>query len=337
MEIQTLGLPKRTTLVVLGAGATRGASFAENDAFMRPPLDRDFWRVLQTSRTGRTADGRELLTHVRTVYGASLDVGLETVFNNLDAARTFHAAFKVKRGRHMQQPTKLINALNAVVPGVLGEAISSNCAFHAALARNLQLGDVVISLNYDCVIDRALIDEANGRFDPVRGGYGVRVAEQGSVTWRPATVPRSVRRDAGGIQLLKLHGSLNWRSTRLPMHLRRDPYSPLASGVIAPPLTNKPVTEEPFVSIWKQARRAAERVRRLIVIGYSLPQADGLVRTLFSTDLGPALEEIHIAEPNDEVSSKLITFFGGLAPSAKIFTYGGLRQFARAMDPDLLA
>ncbi|MFL5963253.1 MAG: hypothetical protein ACJ757_10225 [Gaiellaceae bacterium] len=317
---------------MLGAGATRGATFVGADDPLKPPLDRDFWRILQVSKTGRTESGRLLLTHVRDVYGASLDVGLETVFNNLDAARTFHAAFKVKRGRHMQQPTKLINALNDVVPSLFRETIGPECAYHGALARALQLGDAVISLN-DCVIDTELARYGRRSFDPLAGGYGIPVALQGATTWRPAVAGNIP--DGKSVQLLKLHGSLNWRSAKRPLHLRREIYKSLPAGVIAPPMTNKPVTDEPFVSIWKEARRAAERVRRLVVIGYSLPQADGLVRTLFSTDLGRNLEEIHLAEPNDEVVQKLVTFFGGFAPKARVFTNSGLRQFALALEPDL--
>src|SRR4051794_14552010 len=139
MEIPSLGCKRRTTLVILGAGATRGASFVESDEPLRPPVDRDFFKVLQVSRTGRTDAGRSLLEHVRTIYGPALDVGLETVFNNLDAARTFHNAFKVKRGRHLEQPTRLIAALNAVVPSLLGETISGECAYHSALASRLQV------------------------------------------------------------------------------------------------------------------------------------------------------------------------------------------------------
>ena len=101
VEIPSLGCKKRTTLVILGAGATRGASFVETDQPLQPPVDRDFFRVLQVSSTGRSDHGRRLLSHVRTVYGAALNVGLETVFNNLDAARTFHSAFNVTRGRHI--------------------------------------------------------------------------------------------------------------------------------------------------------------------------------------------------------------------------------------------
>ena len=171
MEIPLLGAKERNTLVILGAGATRGAAFVSGDALVLPPLDFDFFRVLQMSRTGRTPEGRQLVEHVRTVYGSALGVGLETVFNNLDAARVFHAAFNIKKGRVLEEPSRLIDALRVVLPALLGETIGDDCAFHAALAARLRVGDAVVSLNYDCVADRALSNHAGFRFDAERGGY----------------------------------------------------------------------------------------------------------------------------------------------------------------------
>jgi hypothetical protein len=156
MEIPSIGARERSTLVILGAGATRGASFVGSDALVAPPLDADFFQVLQMSGTGRTPAGRALIQHVRTVYGPAMNVGLETVFNNLDAARVFHSTFNITSGRYLEEPKRLIDALRLVLPQLLGETIRGDCDMHAALANRLRVGDAVISLNYDCVIDMAL-------------------------------------------------------------------------------------------------------------------------------------------------------------------------------------
>jgi hypothetical protein len=328
MEIPGIGGKDRKTLVVLGAGATRGGSFVAPDAAVLPPLDADFFQVLQMSETGRSGEARELLDHVRTVYGPGLNVGLETVFNNLDAARTFHETFNVGRGRHLQQPARLIDALRTALPGLLGESITAECDFHKALASNLYVGDAVVSLNYDCVMDLALSRHAGFRFDPVRGGYGLEVGS-GAEHWKRAG---RGRRAQGSILLLKLHGSLNWEGPDLPLRLRPDPYHPVADGVIAPPLTNKPVTDEPFRSLWRQARRAVRTMRRLIVIGYSLPDADGLVRALLTTDLGSELEEILIVDPSTLTRTRHIEFFSRVTPNAKVFVFSTVRQFTAVLD-----
>jgi hypothetical protein len=309
--------------VILGAGATRGASFVEADAAVPPPLDQDFFQVLQLSVSGRSAESRSLIEHVRTVYGPALSIGLETVFNNLDAARTFHEKFNVTRGRILEEPRRLIDALRTSLPALLGASISGSCTTHAAMANRLYVGDVVISLNYDCVMDDALREHAGFRFDPNRGGYGLAVAS-GADRWR-----RSGRgkRAQGSIQLLKLHGSLNWRGPAVSLNLRADPYQEVANGVIAPPLTNKPVTDPPLSELWRKARTIVGRMRRLVMVGYSMPAADGLVRTLLATDLSRYLEDIVFVDPSEETLARHIDFFGRVAPAARIITLRSMRQF----------
>jgi len=329
MEIPSIGARERATLVVIGAGATRGASFVSSDGLLPPPLDADFFQVLQMSATGRTAEGRALIEHVRTVYGPSMGVGLETTFNNLDAARVFHHQFNITRGRALQEPKRLMDHLRVVLPQLLGETIHGECDFHRALAARLRVGDAVVSLNYDCVMDMALRAHAGFRFDPDRGGYGAGVVS-GADDWKNSG---RGRRPEGSIRLLKLHGSLNWRrpSSSHELRLRPDPYQEVAEGVIAPPLTNKPVTEEPFRTIWRAARAQVGRMRRLILIGYSMPDADGLVRSLFASDLSPLLEDFFVIDPSPEIREKHIGFFTRIAPQARVYPFSSCRQFAAAL------
>lgn len=323
MKLPSLGSPERKTLVVLGAGATRGASFVAGAA-LPPPVDRDFFRILQMSDTGRSEGGRQLLDHVREAYGPALDIGMETVFTNLDAAATFHREVKIDRGPVVQWPTRLIEAFRTVLPRLLGETLGSPCDYHVALAQQLRTIDTVISLNYDCLIDSALRDNAGSRFAADRCAYGVE-AGTGAADWQgtaPGPTPE------GSITLLKLHGSLNWEAAATPLPLRTDLYQPLAPRVIQPPLTSKPVTAEPFRSVWREARRAVRTARRLILIGYSMPVADGLVRSLLSTDLQSVLEEVIIVEPDRATRDRHIDFFTRLAESAKVYVFSTFDEFA---------
>lgn len=327
MEIPALGAKERSTLVILGAGATRGASFVPADEVVPPPLDGDFFQVLQMAAAGRSGEGRGLLDHVRTVYGPALPVGLETVFNNLDAARVFHSKFNVTVGRYLEEPRRLIDNLRVVLPALLGETIRGECDFHAALAERLRVGDAVVTLNYDCVMDEALRLHAGFRFDPERNGYGVAV-QSGADRWRRSGRGRRAEKS---ILLLKLHGSLNWRAGGPPLRLRASPYETVESGVIAPPLTNKPVENQPFRDIWKRARIAVARMRRLVIIGYSMPDGDGLVRTLLATDLSPFLEDILIVDPSDAVQQKHVGLFTRVAPGARVMTFRTFAQLASVL------
>ena len=327
MRLVRLDSPERKTLVILGAGATRGASFVGNAA-LSPPLDRDFFRMLQMSSAGRTDEGKGLLEHARTVYGPALDTRMETVFTNLDAAAIFHREAKIDPGPQVQWPGRLIEAFRVVLPSLLGETITEPCSWHEALARQLRTNDTVISLNYDCVMDCALCAAAGSRFAAARGGYGVDVGT-GAGAWEGSARGPT---PAGSITLLKLHGSLNWDQATVPLQLRETIYNPVRPGVIQPPLTNKPITEEPFQSVWKQARRAVRSARRLILIGYSMPVADGLVRSLLSTDLEPVLEEVLVVERDPNTRDQHIDFFTRLAGAARVFGFATFEEFAAILD-----
>ena len=328
MELSKLGSPDRKTLVVLGAGASRGASFVGPSTMLPPPVDRDFFQILQMSRTGRTDDGRALLGYVRDAYGPALDVGMESVFSNLDAAGTFHHEVKIDPGPATNWPTKLVDSFRRVLPELLGETIgTAECEHHLKLAGGLKATDNVVSLNYDCLIDRALCKGAGARFAAGRGGYGTETGVD-TDKWRGTAKGRQPK---GSITLLKLHGSLNWAGAAAPLPLRTDVYKPVKAGVIQPPLTNKPVTEEPFRTIWKEARRSVRGARRLILVGYSMPIADGLVRSLLSTDLTNLIEVI-VAEPSPATSADHVEFFTRLAERPKVYVFSSFAELASVLE-----
>ena len=279
---------------------------------------------------GRTAEGRDLLEYVRRVYGPELNIGMETVFNNLDAARTFHREAKIDRGRRAAWPEKRIRAFETAVPRLLGQTVKEGaCPRHDALAERLRVTDTILSLNYDCVIDQSLGAMAGARFSPARGGYGVRVGS-GADEWRGKA---RGRQPAGSIRLLKLHGSLNWARPVLPLPLRpRDKiYDPVAPGVLQAPLTNKPIRDQPFRGIWRSARSAVRRTRRLIMIGYSMPDADGLVRTLLTTDMPDRLDEVIVVDRADAVQSRHVDLFTRRARTGKVFTFSSLEAFSKVL------
>jgi hypothetical protein len=90
VRITRLGLPARRTLVVLGAGATRGASFVASDAQLHvPPLDADFFRLLSRSPAGRSQQARALLQYVAKNHSAVLDVSMEAIFVELQGSAEF--------------------------------------------------------------------------------------------------------------------------------------------------------------------------------------------------------------------------------------------------------
>jgi hypothetical protein len=253
---------------------------------------------------------------------------METVFTNLDAAATFSEQLKVDPGPTVKWPMRLIKAFNVVLPRLWKETIGTDaCEFHDLLASKLGVIDCVISLNYDCVVDRSLSEHAGSRFAADRGGYGVE-ASSGADAWK-GTAPGPTPKNS--IELLKLHGSLNWAGAMVPLSLRTDIYKQVEPGVIQPPLTNKPVENEPFATIWRNARKSVRTARRLILVGYSMPIADGLVRSLLSTDLKTVMREVIIVEPDPATRDRHIEFFTRLAQKAQVFAFSDFAEFARLL------
>jgi hypothetical protein len=252
---------------------------------------------------------------------------METVFTNLEAASGFHRDVKIDPGPVIKWPAQLIDQFRTVLPGLLDETVGAQtCEFHDALARGLFTADVVVSLNYDCVIDYALCGHAGQRFAAARGAYGVAIGT-GANSWKGTGPGNSSR----SIKLLKLHGSLNWDQAATPLNLRSAIYGKLAANVIQPPLANKPVAQAPFQSVWREARREARAAKRLVLIGYSMPVADGFVRTMMSNDLSPTLHEVVLVEPDESTRDRHIEFFTRIAGRARVFAFSTFEEFATAL------
>lgn len=311
------------TLVILGAGATRGASFVGESNLHLPPLDADFFRLLQLSPAGRSQQARALLKYVRDNHSPTLDASMEAIFVELQGAAEFYEQFNVGRGRILREPQRTIDHFYSVLPAVMAQAIREDCSYHNVLAEKLEPKDAVISLNYDCLMDEGLRGCAARRWNP-REGYGLDVIE-GADRWR---VWGSGRTAHTPIRLLKLHGSLNWDVRDDGVALIGDPYARVsAAGAVVPPLGRKPVAEAPFLEVWKEARIRVKSARRLIVIGFSLPPADYLVRSLLRADLDAnQLKEIVIVDPATAVADRFLQLLTRV-PS-RVETFGSFTTFA---------
>src|SRR5207302_9573541 len=74
---------------------------------------------------------------------------------------------------------------------------------YAKLASRLEPGDRILTLNYDTLMDSALI---NAGWDPAKG-YGL-MGGKNKIAWRRRKPNFEARLE--DVKLLKLHGSLNW-------------------------------------------------------------------------------------------------------------------------------
>jgi hypothetical protein len=315
MYCHRLGIKKRRTTVVLGAGATRGSSRFEG-AWCAPPVDTDFFNQVEKLRSlDKTGYLDGLLRFVRYEYGAGQLPPMEKVFTKIEALDDFYGTLKIDKGPRLKSYGTRLEEFTSGIAAAFGclEKFVANtqdpCEHHLALVDRLETTDTIISFNYDCTIDSALKVGGGKSWDATHG-YGFEITG-GAELWhdhsgKGATAKRS-------IELLKLHGSLNWdRSKKDLLRLRADPYdsSDRALGEIIPPVWDKRIGGDPILeAIWKRARKALRDSNVLIIIGYSAPDTDLLSQSLL--EVAPAetndkLKHLVVANPDAACRRKLL-------------------------------
>lgn len=302
------GPANRKTLVILGAGASRGASFVNASKGPKPPLDIDFF--LQLQRLSLNQETKNLLKFIREEFGSNTGPNMEEFFSQADYTDKFHQILSVDSGPKIKRYSNALGWFYKSLPMLFKNAIGEEeCTYHSCLAKMLGRDDVMMSFNYDCLIDKALIT-AGRSWDPSKKGYGFDIAE-GTEYWKKHEGKGAAPKKS--ITLLKPHGSFNWNiDKKKVVKLEKKPYNiKTADGRIVPPTWFKSLNEEPYASVWKQARLGIRRCRALIVIGYSVPQTDIFSRALFKAEVGSKekrekLDLLILANPDREARRRFI-------------------------------
>lgn len=292
-------------LIVLGAGATRGADFGEATGSCLPPLNRDFLTQLQrTTEEKYQSLIREVIADIVELFGPNFDLTLEDYFTQLEfldnalnlgpqsTGKLSSAELRKKRGR-------LLHAVSAVLETSTDAAIRGGgpgCSHHSKLVEDLRAKDTLISFNYDCVLDHALRQHGDEKWSASYGYTFPRPERiEGAGRWDPPTPARSSK---DTIFLLKLHGSLNWQLPDDPKVPDLDHKQPIVlkerlhgqRGVpyftIIPPVWNKAGSKHPtFKVLWTNAERAIRTADEIAVVGFSFAPTDLPVESLFRVAL----------------------------------------------------
>lgn len=153
-------------------------------------------------------------------------------------------------------------------------------------APNKSRSNVVITFNYDLILDDAL------RRVGVEPLYGL-----------PDCDFDGVPQQGGGVSLLKLHGSTNWaicpkcrkvhvagaKFTGNPAAFRAQPCAKChKSGLhllLVPPSWDKSEYRTTMRPVWNQAVNALKTANRICVIGYSMPETDTFFKFLLTLGL----------------------------------------------------
>ncbi len=330
-------------VVVIGAGATRGASTSRRRV-VRPPLNNDFFTQLQRVEAEKHRDlVDEVISDVTQLFGSNFSLTMEDYFSQLASIERMNEltgrAPRRFNGRTVAEMRKsLRGGLAAVLEAStdVSKKGTAPCAYHGVLVEHLNPRDTVISFNYDCVMDHALRRCASTKWSALYG-YGFdrpRRTVTGDEYWSAARPPRS---SAGSVNLLKLHGSLNWQfvvqEERTTVRLKQRLYQQhgIPRFEIIPPEAAKDLTQAFFPTLWSRAEAAIRNAKQVSLIGFSFTPTDQHVEALFRLALADSrrLKALDIANPSRQHRERIRAVFSRpLQRGLRLRQYDSLGDYA---------
>jgi hypothetical protein len=284
------------TVFILGAGATRGAvkHVLVNRRRVKPPLNADFFKVAETyaRAIGATSATAQRLAGLKAVFKNEIPFKgmptMEQAFSLLYTAKDFPEIYRTGPGKKPEagdrKEIRDFLDLTFSILASLDQGATCPTAYDRLVGK-LGSGDTVISLNYDTLLDSALV---RAGWDP-RVGYRL-VGGKAKIEWTPAS------EDTGRlstVSLLKLHGSVNWfvRGSysnlakifdSKPVRVTAPRINDISGHIrqIVPPIYGKLFGHTHWRKIWKDAYKALCDAEVLVVMGCSLVDTDFHLRAL---------------------------------------------------------
>ena len=206
--------------------------------------------------------------------------------------------------------------------------VASHEAFWTAIFRRTQEVSVVTT-NYDILPERGIRHEPRPRVPRPGFHYGEGPEPLAGGGYPSYSHIQKIA-ISGTVPIYKLHGSVSW-SYRGSKLVRYHDCRPAIRGdaAIVAPVTAKALPHylEP---VWRNAGEALRASRLGLVVGYSLPEYDELVRDLLKTSASDELA-IHVFDPDDRVSDRFRLLMPGLV-QAHLGLPEGLDDLASVMD-----
>ncbi len=286
----------RKTVFILGAGATRGAvpHVLVNLKRIKPPLNRDFFTVLETFAKAESGGNRISSRFSALKKALKRDfptkgqwpMPMETAFSLLYISKDFPEIFSGSAGRPRDAGSRreiedFLRLTFALLNRITALADSSN--LYAKLVAALEPKDTVITLNYDTVLDGALLSQG---WNPI-SGYCVTGGRH-KFKWHISRPP--LTSSLADVRLLKLHGSLNWQVKGTYKYIQKvfeakpsrvilsiSPGPNESRGFIRqiiPPVYGKFFQHSHWQHLWHTAFDSVVNAEMIVVVGCSLVDTD---------------------------------------------------------------
>jgi len=350
MRIDRIGF-KGKAVVVLGAGATRGAEFVPRLAGALPPLDSDFFtqaQRLSKDKPKKLLSG--LIKQTTDTFGRNFALSMEGFFTMVEQLSNVNEDYKGRGRPPANEYKQMHDQFLQVLAAVLDETVTREptCSYHSRLVQAMSREDTILSFNYDWLIDHTLKTHGRSKWNP-KMGYGVPVYRKGKVGkgtefWayheKTTLAPQYPQ---GTITLLKMHGSMNWFPVPTTVRRGKEVVSKLRlrerwwhqqgklKFEIAPPEWNKPIRSGVYRLVWRRARHVLKQTRAIVFIGYSLPETDMPARALFMVDQKAPLLDLLVTVTPDQLARRRIrqTLMHRIDGNTRVLSFDTFQEFAR--------
>ena len=316
----------KNPVIILGAGATKACGGPLTDEILPAALNGE---IVDDMRAVKVDDREELLYLTWKFMTECFNVPETRPIKKEDCPNLPMVLSMLRRSIEMDMPIgnwqgqDLVKAKRAIEYSVFSvieaalRKITRNAHLHHSLLEPLyknKTQPVVVSLNYDVIVDNTMFSLSDGYTNYPMPDYGVDIS-----------TPRYMEVKNAGVfgSLLKIHGSLNWlyceKCSRLDLFVSEglnglstskaldelyhtapfnDAYSckgtrcrnhPNCDGFVSPVLITPTYVKDyqnPHIKkVWQQAEAAMKKADRAIIIGYSLPFDDVEIAMLLKRGL----------------------------------------------------
>lgn len=288
----------------------------------------------------------KVLDDVRSLYRRIPGIGLEHYYRDIETREKLSGFAKTanKPKDWLRRRTNLEELIRRVVVQTTcqsenGRLRPRSSSAHTTILKNLKKGDSILTFNYDMLIEESF--DSDAVWTP-RGGYGKDVYGLSSEWCKKWFKARNMdHQTESKVRLIKLHGSVNWRLYRTKKVRLKDRPFVVRTGdfenvSIMPPGPNKRIDRNPYRQLWREGRLRLEKAKTIIIIGYSLPEADILARALFAEVVrlrrarNEYIKQLHLADPLDSVKERFVDLFvPALNAQSKVYRYSGIDEFAK--------
>lgn len=261
-------------------------------------------------------------------FGSSLNQNIETVlsFFSAEPLDDLGIQFENRPDLYRQLVDLIVWELNRA-SSIVDRNSQGAWAVYSKFVKHLVATEsVVITFNYDMLLERLLAAEEHTNNWHMVDGYGIDIplTDEAFPTHTVSKSSIEVSQTwSSKVLLLKLHGSINWGVPTIALDKGNRIYRRRSGGadcmlhrqvkhpgglpltlhfepVIVPPIIDKSewLRNQTFRYLWNMANQAIQEAKEVIFIGYSLPPTDFMTEFMFrQAKMGHSQKRITVIDP----------------------------------------